>query len=163
MVKATLEDLDNKLLKEKENYDKLLESKIELEEQLVRLQKTKAEDTEVVEEQDRQLAALKAEIEAEQAEVEALNDSVVAARKVKKVEEERNRRFLQQQTALLAKQAFIESNYDYTSAAQDMNVEIFKNVVRSNQEINDTVAGFVNKVDAVKKETNKILASRFTY
>ena len=53
MVKATLEDLNNKLLNEKDNYDKLLESKIELEEQLVRLQKTKAEDTEVVEEQDR--------------------------------------------------------------------------------------------------------------
>lgn len=53
MVKATLEDLKNKLLNEKDNYDKLLENKMELEEQLVRLQKTKAEDTEVVEEQDR--------------------------------------------------------------------------------------------------------------
>ena len=49
-----------------------------------------------MEEQDTLLAALKTEIEAEQAEVEALNDSVVAARQVKKVEEERNRRFLQQ-------------------------------------------------------------------
>ena len=44
-----------------------------------------------------------------------------------------------------------------------MNIEVFKNVVRSNQEINDTVAGFVDKVDVVKKETTKILASRFTY
>ena len=44
-----------------------------------------------------------------------------------------------------------------------MNIEVFKNVVKSNQEINDTVVGFVDKVDAVKKETTKILASKFTY
>ena len=65
MVQATLEDLNSKLLKEKDNYDQMLQSKIELEEKLARLQKTKAEDTEVVEEQDTLLAALKAEIEAE--------------------------------------------------------------------------------------------------
>lgn len=42
-------------------------------------------------------------------------------------------------------------------------MEIFKQIVQSNQDVNDTVEGFVTKVDGVKKEVNKILASRFTY
>jgi len=109
------------------------------------------------------LAKLKAEIEAEQAEVDALDESVHEARKVKRFEDERTRRVQQEYTALSAKHEFIESNYDYTTAASDMNLEVFKNVVRSNSEVNDTVAGFVTKVDTVKKEVNKILASRYTF
>ena len=69
----------------------------------------------------------------------------------------------QQFTALDAKKKFIEDNYDYTSAPADMNLEIFKQIVASNNEVNETVSGFVGKVDVVKKEVNKIIASRYTF
>ena len=58
---------------------------------------------------------------------------------------------------------FIEINYDYTSTANDMNLDIFKKIVASNAEVNETVEGFVDKVGGVKKEVSKILASRYTF
>ena len=66
-------------------------------------------------------------------------------------------------TAHSAKMEFIEINYDYTSTANDMNLDIFKKIVASNAEVNETVEGFVDKVGGVKKEVSKILASRYTF
>ena len=163
MIKATNEDIHNKLRAEKDNYDQLLRDKMELEERLARLKVVLELDTEAVTEQDALLAELKQQIEAEQAEVDTLEESVVEARKVKKFEEERNRHVQQQNTALSAKHEFIEANYDYTSTPNDLNLEIFKQIVQSNSDVNETVEGFVTKVDGVKKEVTKILASRFTF
>ena len=89
-----------------------------------------------------------------------MEESVVEARKVKKREEDKNRHVLQQFTALDAKKTFIEANYDYTSTPNELNVEIFKQIVQSNTDVNETVDSFVSKVDGVKKEVTKILASR---
>ena len=72
------------------------------------------------------------QIDEEQAEVDALDESVTEARKVKKMEEERNRHVVQQNTALTAKHDFIEANYDYTSTPQELNLETFKQIVQSN-------------------------------
>ena len=92
-----------------------------------------------------------------------LEEKVAEGRKVKKIEEERHRHVQQQFTALSAKKEFIEANYDYTSAPTDMNLEVFKQIVESNNDVNETVRGFVGKVDGVKKEVQKILATRYTF
>ena len=89
-----------------------------------------------------------------------MEESVIEARKVKKREEDKNRHVLQQFTALDAKKTFIEGNYDYTTTPSELNVEIFKQIVQSNSDVNETVDSFVSKVDGVKKEVTKILASR---
>ena len=67
IIKQTNDDLQNKLNTEIENYDNLLREKIEIEEKLKRKVEELKKDTEVVEEQDKILAELKAAIEAEQA------------------------------------------------------------------------------------------------
>jgi len=95
--------------------------------------------------------------------VDELEEQVTDARKVKKFEEERNRHVQQQYTALSAKNEFIEANYDYTSTPSELNLEIFKQIVQSNSDVNDTVEGFVTKVDGVKKEVTKILAQRYAF
>jgi len=109
------------------------------------------------------LLELRAEIEKEQKEVDDLDEKCVAHRKIKKTEEEKNRHLQQQFTSLMAKKEFIETKYDYTSAPADMNLETFKQIVASNNDVNDTISGFVGKVDVVKKEVNKIIASRITF
>ena len=77
-------------------------------------------------------------------------------------EEDAKHRHLQQQnTALTAKKNFIEANYDYTSNVSELNLETFKSVVQSNDQVNSTVGNFVSKVDDVKKEVQKILVSRY--
>jgi len=163
MIKATNEDIGNKLQAEKDNYDNLLRDKMETEERLARLNVVLAEDRRVVEEQKLLLAELKALIEEEQTQVDALNESVVENRKIKKSEDERYRHVQQQYTALEAKQTFIETNYDYTKAPDEMDVEIFRRIMESNNEVNETVTGFVAKVGEVKKEVTKIIQSRQTF
>ena len=59
------------------------------------------------------------------------------------MEEEKHRRVEQQHTAHMAKKEFIENNYDYTSNVNEMNLEIFKSIVASNTDVNETVNGFV--------------------
>ena len=160
IAKQSNEDYATKLTTERANYDELLASKLELEEQLLRKEEDMALDKANVEETDALLAELKKQIEAEQAEVDTLQESVDEKKVVKKEEEETHRRVEQENTALRAKLEFIEANYDYTSTATEMNLDIFSQIMRSNQEVNETVSGFVGKVGDVKKEVTKILAKR---
>jgi hypothetical protein len=44
-----------------------------------------------------------------------------------------------------------------------MNLEVFRDIMRSNNTINETVAGFVTKVDVVKQEVQKINAAKYTF
>ena len=76
-------------------------------------------------------------------------------------EDSKHRHLQQQNTALTAKKNFIEANYDYTSNVSELNLETFKSVVQSNDQVNSTVGNFVTKVDDVKKEVQKILVSRY--
>ena len=58
---------------------------------------------------------------------------------------------------------FIEENYDYTSTAETMNMDIFNQIIRSNKNMNETVEGFVEQVHDVKKEVNTILAKKSVF
>ena len=91
MIKATNDDIANKFRAEKENYDQLLKDKMEIEEKLKRLKEDFKEDTEVVTDQDALLAELKKQIEAEQADVDELQESVDKQREIKRIENDRHR------------------------------------------------------------------------
>jgi chromosome segregation ATPase len=86
MIKAENEDMQNKYRAEKESYDNLLRDKMEIEEKLKRLNVEFADDTKVVEEQDKLLLELRSQIEAELAEVNTLEESCVEERKIQKTE-----------------------------------------------------------------------------
>ena len=163
MIKASNEDIQNKLRAEKETYDNLLSDKIRLTETFVRLEEEFKIDTTVVQEQDAQLAELKKLIEAEQAEVDKLEESVAQSNKVKKVEEDRHRREQQEYTALTAKMEFIEANYDYTTTPEEMQVHFFTDLKKSNEDVNKTVDAFKSKVEGVKDEVKTILMKRRTF
>ena len=91
MIKATNDDISNKFRAEKENYDQLMTSKMEIEEKLKRLTEDFKDDTQVVTDQDELLADLKRQIEAEQAEVDALQESADDQRQIKKTEGDKHR------------------------------------------------------------------------
>ena len=123
------------------------------------------EDTATVKKQDEDLAELKKKIEEEQKVCDDLTEKIDEGNKVKTKEDERNRYLHQTKSALSAKKEFIETDpgYDYTSHAEAMNLEVFRDLIRSNDSINGTVKGFVDKVDVVKQEVQKINADRFSY
>lgn len=167
MTKATTEDIISKLRTEKETYDHCLTDKMKLHETLVRCEEELKLDTQAVEEQDKLLAELKKQIEAEQALVDALEETAIEAKKVNKTEEERHRRVQQEHTALTAKMEFIEDpeHYDYTSTPEDIgkNLHLFKDLQDSNSAVNATVDSFKSKVNVVKEEVKTILMKRRTY
>lgn len=161
MIQENNKEIDGKLRSEKENFDKLLNEKTNAEEDLELREKELEQDTKTVEEQEALLRDLKAAIEKEQAEVDAVSARVEEAKKVNKTEEERNRHLQQTYTAFAAKKEFIEAKYDYTGHANDLNLDIFKKVMETNMEVNDTVNTFMGKVTDVKNDVTKILNSRF--
>ena len=163
MIKASNEDIQNKLRAEKETYDNELKAWIGLTETYDRLEEDFKVDTAVVKEQDDQLAELKKLIEAELAEVNKLEEAVQESNKIKKVEEDRHRRNQQEFTALTAKMEFIEANYDYTTTPEEMQVHFFTDLKKSNEDVNKTVDAFKSKVEGVKDEVKTILMKRRTF
>jgi cytidylate kinase len=53
---------------------------------------------------------------------------------------------------LKAKLEFIESKYDYSSAAKQMSINDFKELIESNLSVNKTVDAFTSNLDNIKKE-----------
>jgi len=160
MIKAHNDELSTKLRQVKEDYDKLLSGKMEAEEVLKLKKEQLAEDTTTVADQDAELAELKKKIAEEQTVVDELEEKIRVGSKTKDEQEAMNRRFQQENTALNAKLEFIEGSYDYTSHVGDMSLEVFRDIMRSNETINKTVSGFVDKVDVVKQEVHKITSLR---
>ena len=82
MLTATNDEIGMKLVTEKESYDTLLSDKMVLEETCKRKVEDLEEDTEIVTEQDLLLAELKKQVEAEQALVDALEETTATAKLV---------------------------------------------------------------------------------
>ena len=89
---AESEEIALKVTSQRLAYDQLLKDKLELEEQVRRQVSDIDADTEVVDDQDKLLAELKRLVEAEQADVEALEESVTEAKAVNREELDRHRR-----------------------------------------------------------------------
>ena len=164
MIKAHNDDISNKLRQQKEDYDKLLSGKMEAEE-ILRLETQRlTEDTATVTEQDAKLEELRKMIAEEQAVVDDLAEKLDEERATKTKEEARNRLLQQQFTALTAKKEFIDTEYDYSKSVEGVgkNLNVFSEIIRSNNTVNETVTGFIGKVDVVSKEVEKINALKFT-
>ena len=96
--------------------------------------------------------------------VDDLAEKLDEGRKVKATEEARHRHLQQQNTALTAKKEFIDTEYDYSKSVEGVgkNLNVFSEIIRSNNTVNETVTGFIGKVDVVQKEVEKINALKFT-
>lgn len=58
---------------------------------------------------------------------------------------------------------FIQSKYDFTSNVNVLNSDDFKTLMTSNDMINSTMKGFLDKLDVVKTEIQKYEALKETF
>jgi len=65
--------------------------------------------------------------------------------------------------ALTQKLAFIEQNYDYKDNVKGMNLEMLKQLMKSNDQVNTTVQDFVGRMDNVKTEIENIEIAKGRY
>lgn len=105
-----------------------------------------------IETQENELKQLKETINNKQSDVNAKLKKVEEDRKVSNYEEEKFRKYSKANAALKAKLDFIESKYDYTSSAKNMSLEDFKDLMSSNQNVNNTMGGFTSKLENIQKE-----------
>lgn len=120
------------------------------------------EDTETVTEQDDELTKLRAAIAAEQADVDVLTEKLDEQNTIKVKEDNRNRHLQQENTALSAKKEFIEAEYDYTKSVEGVgkNLNLFNEIIKSNTNVNNTVADFMKRVEVTHKEVESIIDDR---
>lgn len=82
---------------------------------------------------------LKAKIQVTEADVKARLSVVEEARRVNAYEKDKNIKFAKANAALKAKLEFIEEKYDYSSAAKQMSVNDFKELMMTNSSVNTTM------------------------
>jgi hypothetical protein len=132
MVSRNNEEVSSKLREEREKYDTLLAGRIEIDEKLRLKVEKKAEDESVVTAQELKLKELKELIEADEKLSSEQNLAIEEARKINKLEEDRNRELNQRFAALTAQLSFIEENYDSKSAVKGVSLDVFKTVLETN-------------------------------
>ena len=162
-IQVYFDDVKNKLDDEKKKFDELLAGRQEIEEKLRRRTAKKDEDTAVVAEQDAKLAELKALIEEEQKTLDEQTAALDLARKTNKVEESHSRDLNQKNAALTAKLQHIEQFYDYKEKVQGIPLDVFAQVMKTNQGVNETVTNFASKLDATQKDTFNYLSMKNAY
>jgi hypothetical protein len=99
---------------------------------------------------------LKTLIEGKQQKANELTKNTIEAKKVNEYEKDKHIKYMKQNAALKAKLEFIEANYDYSSTAKQMNLQDFKELIISNNNINNSVHGFTGKLEVVQKEIQSI-------
>lgn len=100
-------------------------------------------------------------LDQEQAAFDERNSQLEQAKRLQKVEEQKNREMAQNQAALKAKLEYIEGNYDLSSNLKGINVETLRQVMQTNSQVNNTVTELMGKVDIVKTDTRNFEALRF--
>lgn len=127
----------------------------------LRLTKEKYVTTEAnIKEQTTELGDLKKTIDDKQTSVDDKLKKVGDARKLNLFEEEKNRKYAKANAALKAKLDFIETKYDYTSSAKNMSLEDFKDLMNSNNNVNQTMDGFTQKLTSIQKEIQSMEAMK---
>ena len=117
-------------------------------------------DKKFAEEQDKLLEELKAQIAAEQATNDELNEKLKDAKTKNKLATQKNRDWMQTNVALKPKLKFIMETYDYKDRVEAIETEIFSKVKKMNEQVNTTVDSFITKMDEVKVETRTFLAEK---
>lgn len=140
----------NKLQEEKTKFETLLSGRQDIEEQKKRRTEKMVDDKAVVLEQQAKLDDLKARIDEEQKLCDEQTAELANQTKLNRFEENNSRDLNQKNAALTAKLEFIEQGYDYKGNVQGMNLEVFRQIMQTNQNVNDTVSNFVGKLDTTK-------------
>ena len=117
-------------------------------------------DKKFAEEEDKLLEELKAQIAAEQATNDELNEKLKDAKTKNKLATQKNRDWMQTNVALKSKLKFIMETYDYKDRVEAIETEIFSKVKKMNEQVNTTVDSFITKMDEVKVETRTFLAEK---
>lgn len=155
MVSENIEGLENKVGDEKDKYDDLLNEKLVLDKLTELMNADIDKNKGVMEQQDADITELKGETDELDKEVKDLNAQNTEAQGLNKEVENKYRRLAKENLALKAKLEFLFSNYDYSSNVKGLRLEDFRNLVMTNEKVNENVNSFTDKLARTKEDVMK--------
>lgn len=155
MVSENIGELENKVSDEKDKYDNLLNEKLVLDRLTDLMNGDLDKNKATIEKQDADIAALKEQTDGLDKEVKDLNTQNVDAKVLNKEVENKYRRLAKANLALKAKLEFLFKNYDYSSNVKGLRIEDFKNLVMTNEKVNENVNSFTDKLSKTKEDVMK--------
>lgn len=103
----------------------------------------------------------KQEIEQESRIVDEQNAALEESRKVNNVQDKKFINLAQHNASLHSKLQFIESKYDFSSNVNNLNSDDLKALISTNTMVNQSVEGFIGKLDVVKDEIQKLESMKY--
>lgn len=159
ILKEFNETMTVKLVEEKEKFDKLTDAMITIKEEIKIKTAQFEEDTLAVDAQKKELEELNAKIAAEQTIVDDLTQKVNDGRKLRAVEEDKNRTLTATNAARKAKKEWIEKTYNYHENVEQLKPDIFAQITATNIDVNKQVELFAQKLSQVQTQFKTIKAS----
>lgn len=159
ILKEFNETMTVKLGEEKEKFDKLTDAMITIKEEIKIKTAQFEEDTLAVDAQKKELEELNAKIAAEQTIVDDLTQKVNDGRKLRAVEEDKNRTLTATNAARKAKKEWIEKTYNYHENVEQLKPDIFAQITATNIDVNKQVELFAQKLSQVQSQFKTIKAS----
>lgn len=151
VVTESITQLESKLDDEKEKYDKLLNEKLVLDRLLELMNADIDKNKNTITEQDAEIAELRAITSELDREVKELEQNEVNLTVENKEVENKYRRLAKSNVSLKAKLEFLLHNFDYATNVKTLNIEDFRNLISSNDMVNQSVVQFIEKL-AVRKD-----------
>lgn len=152
VVTESITQLEGKLDEEKEKYDKLLNERLVLD----RLLELMSHDTEktnnTLTDQNAQIAELKGVTTELDKDVKGLETSEVNLKAENKEVENKYRRLAKTNVSLKAKLEFLLHNFDFSTNVKTLNIEDFRNLISSNDLVNQSIVQFVEKLSKNKDD-----------
>ena len=152
MVSENIEGLEGKVSDEKDKYDDLLNEKLVLDRITEEMKNNLDKNTATVEQQDGDIGELKTVTDELDKEVKDLNNQNTDAIALNKEVENKYRRLAKTNLALQAKLEFLFKNYDFSSNVKGLRLEDFRNLVMSNEKVNENVSSFTDKLAKTKED-----------
>lgn len=140
------EETGHHLKEEMEKHDKFLVEKIEVDETF-RLKKELSEETKALNDKNKQdIDTLKAKIKTDEKATDDRQKDVEKLRRDLLFEKAKNQKFAKNNAALLAKHKFILKKYDQTSAVKNLDLRDLRELVESNNKVNNELTNFQGKL-----------------
>ena len=151
VVAENITQLEGKLDEEKEKYDKLLNERLVLDRLLELMKNDLEKNKSIIDQQNAEIAELKAITSELDKEVNGLEAGEVGLSVENKEVENKYRRLAKTNVSLKAKLEFLLHNFDYSTNVKTLNIDDFRNLVSSNDMVNQSVIQFIDKL-AVRKD-----------
>ncbi len=157
------EQLRDKLQTEINKFDELQDEVLELNK---KLELTTA-DFDLMKlllnEQDKNSDEFKKGIEEKTEITEDLKARIIEEEKIQKEEDDKNRRLAQDNAALRAKLEFVQNKYDFTENVNKLSLDDFRTITVTNNMVNESIHGFMEKLNVIKEETTRMEAAKMAF